>query len=79
MITQCNGYRDYTQFLLYKNEPKMNNTESPCVRDCCLNEQGICTGCLRSLEQIKEWGQASESRKAAIIKQIEFKKSHSKS
>jgi len=45
----------------------MNKVESPCVRNCCLNECDICIGCLRTLEEIKEWGQASEERKLEII------------
>ena len=45
----------------------MDKVESPCVRNCCLNERDICIGCLRTLEEIKEWGQASETRKREII------------
>jgi len=48
----------------------MNKIESPCVRNCSLNENNICTGCLRNLEEIKEWSQADEARKREIIVRI---------
>ena len=53
----------------------MHKVESPCVGNCCLNEKDICMGCLRSLDEIKEWGQASELRKKEILLRIaELKK-----
>ncbi len=29
--------------------------ESPCIGNCCLNEEDICLGCFRSLEEITSW------------------------
>lgn len=48
----------------------MDKIESPCVGHCCLNENDICIGCLRDLQEIKQWGQASEARKKEIIVRI---------
>ena len=53
----------------------MNKVESPCVRNCCLNENEICVGCSRSLNEIIEWGEASEEVKNAILERIKHKKS----
>lgn len=55
----------------------MNKIESPCVRNCCLNKENICTACLRSLDEIMEWGQASEIQKEAIMIRIESQKINS--
>lgn len=52
----------------------MNKLGSPCIGKCCLNEKDICLGCFRSLEEIKEWGQASESRKQEILIRIKQNK-----
>ncbi|HEX4240382.1 MAG TPA: DUF1289 domain-containing protein [Steroidobacteraceae bacterium] len=41
--------------------------QSPCVRNCCLDDDLICLGCFRSLEEIKEWGLADGRRRAAIL------------
>jgi uncharacterized protein len=40
---------------------------SPCVRNCCLDEQDICLGCGRSLEEITAWGGSSEPERRAIL------------
>ncbi len=56
----------------------MNKIESPCVRNCCLNEHDICIGCLRTLEEIKEWGKASEQRKREVLEQIKQRKAKKK-
>jgi len=40
---------------------------SPCIRNCCLDEDDICLGCFRSLEEILQWGGASERRRRAIL------------
>ncbi|WP_246058456.1 DUF1289 domain-containing protein [Litorilituus lipolyticus] len=52
----------------------MNNVQSPCVRNCCLNEQDICLGCFRSLEEIKQWGLATNQEKQTIVSQANSRK-----
>ncbi len=57
----------------------MNNTndvESPCVRNCCLDEDDVCMGCFRTISEIIEWGQANCEQRIAILqmaKQREIK------
>ncbi|MBV2130745.1 DUF1289 domain-containing protein [Arsukibacterium indicum] len=41
--------------------------ESPCVRNCCLDQQDICLGCGRLLAEILEWQQAKEPRQQQIV------------
>ncbi|KKO44510.1 Fe-S protein [Arsukibacterium ikkense] len=41
--------------------------ESPCVRNCCLDQQDICLGCGRLLAEILEWQQANPQRQQHII------------
>ena len=48
----------------------MNNTtdvKSPCVRNCCLNEEDVCMGCYRTIAEIIEWGQANNVERNAIL------------
>lgn len=40
---------------------------SPCVRNCCLDDQDICVGCFRSLDEIMQWSQAAPEEKRKII------------
>jgi uncharacterized protein len=41
--------------------------QSPCVRDCCLDDDLTCLGCFRSIEEIKEWGMANDHRRRIIL------------
>jgi uncharacterized protein len=41
--------------------------QSPCVRNCCLDDDLICVGCFRSLEEIKEWGVVDNYRRRVIL------------
>ncbi|GGI86332.1 DUF1289 domain-containing protein [Shewanella gelidii] len=40
---------------------------TPCVRKCCLNEEDMCLGCFRLLEEILAWHHADEDQKQVII------------
>lgn len=41
--------------------------ESPCVRNCCLNDDDICLGCGRSLQEITRWSAASDADKQITL------------
>ena len=41
--------------------------QSPCVRNCCLDDSLVCLGCFRSLEEIKEWGLVDNHRRHIIL------------
>ena len=45
----------------------MENIISPCVRKCCLNEEDVCLGCFRSIDEIIKWSGASEHEKLEIL------------
>ena len=47
---------------------------SPCVRNCCLNNDDICLGCFRSLGEIIGWSQADGSGRLKILKDAEQRK-----
>lgn len=42
-------------------------SQSPCIRNCCLDQQDCCLGCGRLLTEITEWHQASPLRQQQII------------
>ena len=44
------------------SEP-VGTLESPCVRNCCLDENDICLGCHRSISEICGWSAATEEKK----------------
>jgi predicted Fe-S protein YdhL (DUF1289 family) len=40
---------------------------SPCVRNCCLDEQDVCLGCGRTLDEIVLWGDADDAQRLQIL------------
>ena len=40
---------------------------SPCVRQCCLNNDDICLGCFRSLEEIRSWTEVDEQTRQRFL------------
>ena len=49
-------------------------TDSPCIRNCCLDEQDICMGCYRSLEEILIWHKASDDERNEILTLCQLRK-----
>ena len=41
--------------------------DSPCIRNCCLNDEDICVGCGRSLQEITCWSTANQIDKLTIL------------
>lgn len=39
---------------------------SPCRRQCCLDDQDVCLGCGRTLQEILDWAKADMVGKRAI-------------
>ena len=51
----------------YANSNQAEMISSPCVRNCCLNEQDYCLGCYRHLDEIVGWRRYSEAERLAIM------------
>ena len=41
--------------------------ESPCVRLCTLDDDDICLGCYRSIDEICAWGAAGNDQRRQIL------------
>jgi len=50
------------------------SNESPCVRNCCLDENDICMGCFRSLIEITQWTLVDEKMREGFLKNCESRK-----
>jgi predicted Fe-S protein YdhL (DUF1289 family) len=46
-----------------------NIVESPCVRNCCLNDDDVCLGCFRSIDEIKRWTESDNPERLNILQQ----------
>ncbi len=47
--------------------PARDQPDSPCVRNCCLDDADVCIGCGRHLQEILRWGQAGVAEREAIL------------
>ena len=45
----------------------MTEVPSPCVRNCCLDEDDVCLGCFRTIEEIMRWGEIDDKEKYRIL------------
>lgn len=58
----------------------MADLTSPCVEVCQLDyTKKICTGCLRTLDEIAAWTNCNEDEKRRILKNVEERKQNVKS
>ena len=49
-------------------------TQSPCIRNCCLDENDICVGCFRSLDEILQWSKVDEAGKKMILMRTQMRR-----
>jgi len=54
-----------------------DNIQSPCIRNCCLDQNDICLGCFRSLSEIIDWGQASKKKRKTVLLSAQQRKKES--
>lgn len=40
---------------------------SPCIRNCCLDDNDVCLGCYRSLDEITGWSAMDEAQREACL------------
>jgi len=61
--------QEYIDITVRENIMATGSTvESPCVRNCCLDDDDICMGCFRSLDEIKDWSSCTDQIKLSVLK-----------
>lgn len=49
----------------------LGSVPSPCINVCRMNAQsGLCAGCFRTIDEIVQWGSASDDVKRAVWRRI---------
>lgn len=48
-----------------------NKIPSPCIGVCKLDDQQTCTGCLRTIEEIKRWRTMSDQERQIRMRRIQ--------
>ncbi|WP_298261863.1 DUF1289 domain-containing protein [uncultured Litoreibacter sp.] len=50
---------------------KRDEVQSPCINICVVHPaERICTGCLRSIDEIAAWGRMSNEDRAELMKEL---------
>ncbi|MEP3347644.1 MAG: DUF1289 domain-containing protein [Litoreibacter sp.] len=50
---------------------KRDEVQSPCINICVVHPaERICTGCLRSIEEIGAWGRMSNEERAELLEEL---------
>ena len=50
---------------------KRDEIESPCIQICVVHpEERICTGCLRSIDEITRWSKMDPSERQSIMQEL---------
>ena len=49
---------------------------SPCVRNCCLDDDDVCMGCFRTLKEICGWSESSDEERLEILKRCSERQAH---
>jgi len=55
---------------MIKNEQHIISEQaiaSPCVRNCCLNNNDVCLGCFRHINEITGWRDFSIAQKIEVL------------
>ncbi len=52
----------------------MNRVQSPCIRNCCLNNEDVCLGCFRLLDEITSWMEADDAERSLILQKAKDRK-----
>jgi predicted Fe-S protein YdhL (DUF1289 family) len=53
--------------MIQDDSNKAKLTESPCVRNCCLDENDICLGCFRYIDEIVTWRNFTNEEREQIV------------
>ena len=48
--------------------------ESPCIRNCCLDDKDVCVGCFRSIDEIMDWAASTDEEKREILRNCEARR-----
>jgi len=49
--------------------------ESPCINVCVINSKtGYCTGCFRTLREVRDWMNATSLEKSLILENVKKRK-----
>jgi len=56
---------------MHDNVWKRDEIQSPCVNICVIHPRArVCTGCMRTTEEIRDWSRMTDEERASIMKDL---------
>jgi len=55
--------------------PSVGSTPSPCVKICQIKD-GYCAGCLRTIDEIRDWMIMSDYDQKKLLRELNWRKEH---
>ena len=55
----------------------IDEVASPCTSVCALDDDNVCLGCFRTVKEITDWWQLSNSRKEEVLKACQQRRQES--
>ncbi|GAA4415130.1 DUF1289 domain-containing protein [Quisquiliibacterium transsilvanicum] len=61
--------------LFRPNGPRPGPVPSPCISICRMDAQtGLCEGCLRTLDEIADWGAMPDARRRTVLEAVDARR-----
>ncbi|MEM7564962.1 MAG: DUF1289 domain-containing protein [Pseudomonadota bacterium] len=60
-------------------ENTLQRVASPCIRHCTLDQDDVCLGCHRTIDEICAWGGANDDERRSILKASVLRGEHRRS
>lgn len=55
---------------------KRDEIQSPCIKVCTIHpDAGLCTGCLRSIDEITQWSKLTHADRAEVMEALPARRS----
>lgn len=56
--------------------PRFGSTPSPCIKVCEIDDEGFCTGCKRTIDEIRNWMVMSDYEQTMLLAELKWRKHH---
>lgn len=59
--------------ILVENKKPTTESKSPCKKVCRLDEEGMCVGCFRMLDEIANWEIMNEQERSDVLRKAHLR------
>ena len=66
----------FGQAIIIVDEMTPTKPQSPCISICTLDDNDVCMGCLRTLDEIVDWTMLSDDEKRGVLERVAQRAQH---